>query len=168
MGDCQVPVLCCRLEALQSCPLGPASQGRKWDIQPSSVWGIPLESLGKWSPRERQQRREMGGSLSTNKGQTWEAGRWSSGKVRKSEEFWYISAPFWCLPWVPLGLPWWLNYKQSACNAGDLGSIPGSGRSPREGNGYPLQYSCLENPMARGACWTPANGVAKSGARLSN
>ena len=39
--------------------------------------------------------------------------------------------------------------KESACNAGDLGSIPGSGRSPGEGNGNPLQYSCLENPMDR-------------------
>ena len=43
--------------------------------------------------------------------------------------------------------------KQSACNAGDTGSIPGSGRSPRKGNGNPLQYSCLENPMDRGAWW---------------
>ena len=43
--------------------------------------------------------------------------------------------------------------KVSACNAGDLGSIPGSGRSPGEGNGNPLQYSCLENPMERGAWW---------------
>ena len=41
--------------------------------------------------------------------------------------------------------------KVSACNAGDPGSIPGSGRSPEEGNGYPLQYSCLENPKDEGA-----------------
>ena len=41
--------------------------------------------------------------------------------------------------------------KESACNAGDLSLIPGSGRSPREGNCKPLQYSCLENPMDRGA-----------------
>ena len=41
--------------------------------------------------------------------------------------------------------------KKSACNAGDLGFIPGSGRPPGEGNDYPLQYSCLENPMDRGA-----------------
>ena len=51
-----------------------------------------------------------------------------------------------------------LRGKESACNAGDClqagdpGSIPGSGRSPGEGNGKPLQYSCLENPMGRGAC----------------
>ena len=43
--------------------------------------------------------------------------------------------------------------KESACSAGDLGLIPGSGRAPREGNGYPLQYSCLENAMDRGAWW---------------
>ena len=43
--------------------------------------------------------------------------------------------------------------KESACSAGDLGMIPGSGRSPGEGNGYPLQYSCLENSMDRGAWW---------------
>ena len=49
------------------------------------------------------------------------------------------------------GLPWWLNGKESACQAGDSGSIPGSGRSLGDGNGNPLQYSCLEKPMDRGA-----------------
>ena len=51
--------------------------------------------------------------------------------------------------------------KESACNAGDLGLIPGSGRSPGEGNGNPLQYSCLENPMDRGAWWATVHGVAR-------
>ena len=58
--------------------------------------------------------------------------------------------------------------KASARNAGDLGSIPGSGRSPGEGNGNPLQYSCLENPMDGGAWWATAHGVAKSRTRLSD
>jgi len=58
--------------------------------------------------------------------------------------------------------------KESACNAGDLGSIPGSGRSPGEGNGNTLQYSYLENPMDRGACWATVNGVAKNPTQLSN
>ena len=49
------------------------------------------------------------------------------------------------------GFPGGSEVKASACNAGDLGSIPGLGRSPGEGNGNPLQYSCLENPMDRGA-----------------
>ena len=58
--------------------------------------------------------------------------------------------------------------KVSASNAGDLGSIPGSGRSPGEGNGNPLQYSCLENPMDGGAWWAIVHGVAKSRTRLSD
>ena len=49
---------------------------------------------------------------------------------------------------VFLGFPCGSAGKESACNAGDLGSIPGLGRSPGEGKGYPLQYSCLENSMA--------------------
>ena len=52
--------------------------------------------------------------------------------------------------------------KESTCNAGNLGLIPGLGRSPGEGNGYPLQYSCLENPMGRGAWEVTVHGVAKS------
>ena len=56
----------------------------------------------------------------------------------------------------------------SACNAGDLGSIPGSGRSLEEGNGYPLQYSCLKYPMDRGAWQATAHGVAKSQTQLSD
>ena len=56
----------------------------------------------------------------------------------------------------------------SACNEGDLGSIPGLGRSPGEGNGNPLQYSCLENPMERGVWWATVHGVAKSRTRLSD
>ena len=52
--------------------------------------------------------------------------------------------------------------KNPPANAGDTGLIPGLGRSPGEGNGYPLQYSCLENSMDRGGCWAIAYGVAKS------
>ena len=52
--------------------------------------------------------------------------------------------------------------KESACNVGDLGLIPGSGRSPGEGNGNPLQYSFLKNPMGGGARWATVHGVAKS------
>ena len=56
--------------------------------------------------------------------------------------------------------------KASACNAGFLGLIPGSGRSPREGNGNPLQYSCLENPMVRGTWRAIVHKVAKNQTRL--
>ena len=51
---------------------------------------------------------------------------------------------------------------ESTCNAGDTGSIPGLGRSPGEGNGDPLQYSCLKSPMDRGAWWATVHGVSKS------
>ena len=57
--------------------------------------------------------------------------------------------------------------KISACNVGDLGSIPKSGRSPGEGNGYPLQYSCLGNSMDKGAWWATVHGFTKSQTRLS-
>ena len=67
-----------------------------------------------------------------------------------------------------IGLPWWLSGKESAYNAGDAGLIPGSGRSPGEGNGNSFQYSCLENPMDRGAWWAIVHGVAKSQTQLSN
>ena len=52
--------------------------------------------------------------------------------------------------------------KASACNAGDPGSIPGSGRSPGEGNGNPLQYSCPEKSMDGGAWWATVHGVSES------
>ena len=61
-----------------------------------------------------------------------------------------------------------LDGKESACNAGDLSLIPGMGRSPGEGNGHPLQYSYLENPMDRGAWWATVHGVAKSWPWLSD
>ena len=81
-------------------------------------------------------------------------------------------------PWVPIdrfkqlliregrgcreGLPCSSNGKEFACNAGDPGLIPGSGRSSGEGNGNPLQYSCLGNPMDRGALWAIVYGITKS------
>ena len=58
--------------------------------------------------------------------------------------------------------------KGSTYNAGDLGSIPGLGRSPGEGNGNPLQYSCLEISMDRAAWWATVHGVTKSQTRLSD
>ena len=66
------------------------------------------------------------------------------------------------------GFPGGSDGKASAYNAGDLGLIPGLGRSSGEGNGNPLQYSCLENSMDQGAWWATVRGVAKSLTRLSN
>ena len=61
------------------------------------------------------------------------------------------------------GFPDGAEVKASACNVGDLGSIPGSGRSPGEGNGNPLQCSCLENPMDGGAWWATVHRSQRVG-----
>ena len=67
-----------------------------------------------------------------------------------------------------LGFPGGSEVKASACNVGDLSSIPGLGKFSGGGNGNPLQYSCLENPMDGGAWWATVHRVAKSPTRLSN
>ena len=61
-----------------------------------------------------------------------------------------------------VGFPGGSEVKVSACSAGDLGSIPGLGRFPGEGNGNPLQYSCLEHSMDGGAWWATVHGVTKN------
>ena len=71
----------------------------------------------------------------------------------------YLISPFLC------GFPGGSVGKESTCDAGDVGSIPGLGRCPGEGNGNSLQYSCLENPMERGACWTTVHGILKQSDR---
>ena len=63
--------------------------------------------------------------------------------------------------YVRYGLPWWLSGKESACNARDVSLISELGRSPGGGNGNPLQYSCLENPMDRGAWHAAVLGLQR-------
>ena len=78
------------------------------------------------------------------------------------------SSPLYLITWASQVV---LVVKNPPANAGDIrdaGSIPGLRRSPRRGNGNPLQYSCLKNPMDRGAWWVTAPGIAKSRTRLSN
>ena len=67
-----------------------------------------------------------------------------------------------------MGFPGGLVGKESSCDAGDPGSIPGLGRSPGEGNGNPLQYSCLEHPMDRAVWRATVPGVTKSQTQLSD
>ena len=68
-----------------------------------------------------------------------------------------------------MGFPGDSDGKESTWRAGDLGSVPGSGRSPSEGNGYPFQYSCLENSMNRGAWLATIHGLGRSpGVELGN
>ena len=69
--------------------------------------------------------------------------------------------------WITRSFPGDSDGKEPACNAGDLCLIPGLGRSPGEGNGYPLKYSCLENSMDRGAWWAIVRGVAEPWTQLS-
>ena len=71
-------------------------------------------------------------------------------------------------PLQPPGFPGSSDTKESAYNTGDEGSIPGSGRSPGERNVIPLQYSCLENPMDRGAWWATVYGVTESQTQISD
>ena len=74
-------------------------------------------------------------------------------------------------PNIPLGFPGGSDGKEPAHQCSRykrLGSIPGSGRSPGGGNGNPLQYSCLEHPMDRGAWWAKVHGVTKSQTQLSD
>ena len=71
--------------------------------------------------------------------------------------------------WLPLqSFPGGSDGKESACNAGDPGLIPRWRRSPGEGNGSPLQYSRLENPMNGGAWWATVHGITKNRTRLSD
>ena len=67
-----------------------------------------------------------------------------------------------------MGFPGDSDRKESACSVGDLGSIPGLARSPEGGHGNPLQYSCLENSMDRGAWRVTVHRIAKSWTRLSD
>ena len=69
---------------------------------------------------------------------------------------------------LTMGFPDGSDSEEPAFNAGDRGSIPGLDGSPGEGNGYSLQYSCLENSMDRGAWWATVHGVTKSQTGLSN
>ena len=71
-------------------------------------------------------------------------------------------------PRIVLGFPGGSEVNASACNAGDLGLIPGLGISPGEGNGNPLQYTCLKNPMDRGAWWAAVHDLTKTWTRLSD
>ena len=82
-------------------------------------------------------------------------GEWSLRKARILEQ-------------VSPKLPGGSDGKASAYNVGEPGSMPGWGRSPGQGNGNPLQYSCLKNPLDGGAWWATVHGITKSRARLSD
>ena len=94
----------------------------------------------------------------------WDEG---SGGMLESEGI-YVSLWLICIVlWQKLVFPGGSDSKYSTCNVGDLGLIPGLGRSPGGGHGNPLQYSCLGIPMDRGAWWATVHGVTKSRTLLS-
>ena len=127
--------------------------------KPGSLFG------GCWAKRHNQAKeREKEGMVTCSKWEPWgsfprqclsEQPSWGSFKLR----YMHIHE---------FGFPGGSAGKESACNAGNLGSIPGLGRSPGEGNGNPLQYSCLEYPMDRGAWWAAVHAVTKSQTWLNN
>ena len=88
---------------------------------------------------------------------------WQVASCRDTEFYLFCLRAFPLNPQIKVtwDFPGGSDGKESACNAGDFGSIPGLGRSPGEGHGNPLQYSCLENSMDRGPWWTTVHGVTK-------
>ena len=83
--------------------------------------------------------------------------QWAYAVILDSSVVYVIHSP----PTVVFGLPCPSDSKESACNVGDVSLIPGLGRSPREGKGYPLQYSCLEISVDRGGSWVIFHGVTE-------
>ena len=131
-----------------------------WD---PSQWGLHLHSV-LW-PR----------SSVTSRGQSQPRWSWRGTDLRRLEssvDFSHLHTEVGLGPSFKLfrvsSFPGGSEDKVSACNAGDPGSIPGLGKSPGEGNGDPFQYSCLENPMDRGAWRATVHGVSKSWTRLND
>ena len=100
--------------------------------------------------------RGEGGGAGFHSGEASQAAYWPD-KVRFSPGFFFFFRIY-----VKTWLLRWLSGKESTCNAGDVGLIPGWGRPPAEGHGTPLQYSCLGKPMDRGVWWATVHEVAKS------
>ena len=120
-------------------------------------WVAISFSRGSYRPRDRSQVSCTAGRFFTN---------WATRKAFMCLRVWMNSIRCKKMNVISnrlglFGLPRWHSGKESARNAGDLASIPGSGRCPGEGNGNPLQYSCLENPMDRRAWWATVHGVSE-------
>ena len=113
----------------------------------------PLQYTLHPGPIIKKQRHGSDGDSERRESLRTRAARWGilkdMGCAKPSKEFSHLG----CRHEVFVDFPKWLSSKESTCNAGDAGLIPGLGRSPGEGNGNPLQYSCLGNPMDRGAGW---------------
>ena len=107
------------------------------------------------NPQRQPREKDLGAG-----GVFWRWSQEAQGRYRENQiECWS--------PKMIRGCPGGSDGEESACNAGDPGPVPGSRRSPGEGNGHPLQYSHLENPMDRGVWWATVHGVPKSCTRLN-
>ena len=131
----------------------------------------PWEGLQGEPSRQKEEQRPVprGDGVGKRSRKGW-GSDWGAGRLQKNSDFYSEKVGS---HWRDLGFsrfdlsiimdfPGGSDGKASTCNAGDLCSIPGSGRSPGEGNDNPLQYSCLENPMDRGDLWATAHGATKS------
>jgi len=126
--------------------------GSQWEPQP--CWSSQASTLRAKKARHR--------NLLSLQGRQTRARRDENHDTESGGGSWDV---FW---WELLGFPGGSDSQDSSCNAGNPGLILGSGRSPGEGNGYPLQYSCLENSKDRGVWQATVHGVTKSQTQLSD
>ena len=121
-----------------------------------------VRSLGREDPLEKEMAIHSR-TVAWKIPRTEEPGRLQSMRAQRVGHDWVTSLSF---PYtVGAGFPGGSVDKESACNAGNAGSMPGSGRSPGGGHSNPLQYSCLENPMDRGALWATVHSVSRNQAQ---
>ena len=188
--------LCCCMQAFSTCGAsashcGGFSYWRAQDLEYTGsvvaahrfscpeAWGIfpdqgsnPRPCIGRqilshWTTREDCQLKILFSTYSLREREWLPTPVFLSGEFQDRGAWWAIH------PWGweqnhSLGFPRGSDGKESTCSAGDLGSISGSGSSLGESNGYPFQYSCLENPMDRGDWQATVHGVAKSWRQLSD
>ena len=133
------PSASCNYWSLRAWDLSSASEALQWDARAPQLGAAPLGATGESRLERHSQPKNKAPCVLG--AQASRAGTWLLGSLA------------WALRGTrpTLGFPGGSDGKASACNAGGLGSIPGWGRSPGEGNGNPLQHSCLENPMDSGA-----------------
>ena len=136
------------------------------------IWETRVRSLGREDPLEKENGSPLQYFCLENpmEGGAWWAAVHGVAKSRTRLSDFTFTFQFHALEKeiATQDFPGGSEVKVSAWNAGDQGSIPGSGRSPGKGNGTPLQYFCLENPMEGGAWWAAVRGVTKSRTRLND
>ena len=136
-------------------PLSVSSQSSEEPWAPKSDWGLIRRATGDPLSVQGSLSQTMGPAKENTFERLFQNVHSHSGSIQINLSH--------CSCW---GFPGGSGGEKAACNVGDPGSIPGLRRSPGERNGYPLQHSCLKNPMDRGTWWATVHGVAKSWTRL--